>query len=104
MAVGMTVSHAECTHLPYALEHTRLSLNDSNAMTSQGTPVLMSNLSNALEHAKASEKAEKNIHTEKAVSDLEAAINLAKAGKGNECHMQIESALKHLELAGQCPK
>ena len=101
--MGLSVAYAECTHLPLAIEHTRLSLKESESGKLEGTPLLVSNLSNSLEQARASEKAEKNVHTEKAVTELESALNFAKANQGKECHMRIQEAMKHLELAGQCP-
>lgn len=99
-----TIVRAECAHLPKAIEHTRLSLSQGEAMKPDGTPLmLVSNLSNALEHARASEKAEKNTHTSEAILHLEAAVASAKAGEGKQCHMHTQEALKQLELAGQCP-
>ena len=99
-----SLAHAECKHLPLAIEHTKLSLAEAKAGKSGGTPLLMGNLSNALEHAKASEKAEKNVHTSEAIVHLEAAISSAQGSESTQCQMHTQEALKHLELAGQCPK
>lgn len=101
---GISMAHAECSHLPYALEHVRLALKDAERTSQEGSaPLLVSNLSNALEHARASEKAERNMNIEKAISDLDMALQLAKEGKASESRMRLEEAMKHLESAGNCP-
>lgn len=101
LLLSAAIARAECTHLPKALEHTRLSLTQSESGKSDTMPVLIGNLSNALEHAKASEKAEKNSHTSEAVVHLEAALASARAGENKQCHTHTQAALKELELAGQ---
>ena len=102
--LGMTTAYAECTHLPQAIEHTKLSVSQSEATKPDGTPLLTSNLAAALEHAKASEKAEKNKHTAEAIVHLEAAMKAATAGDFKACHTHTQEALKQLESAAKCEK
>lgn len=102
--LSSAMARAECIHLPKALEHARISLTQSESVQSDTMPLLVGNLSNALEHARASERAEKNVHTSEAVVHLEAALNSARSGENKQCHMHTQAALKELELAGQCTK
>lgn len=97
-----TSSYAECSHLPKAIQHARYSLTDTATNKAYGVPLLVSHQSSALEHARASERAENNRHTAEAIVYLEAAMGSAKVGDYEQCHVQTREAIKHLEMASEC--
>ena len=93
---------AESKHLPQAIEHTKAAITHGEASSHDGiehVPLLVSNINTALEHAKASEKAEANPHTSEGITHLEAAITAAKQGDAKSGTVHAKEALKHLELA-----
>ena len=93
---------AESVHLPQAIEHTKAAITHGEASNHNGiehVPLLVSNVNTALEHAKASEKAEANPHTAEGIIHLEAAIDAAKKDDAKGATQHAKDALKHLELA-----
>ena len=93
---------AESVHLPQAIEHTKAAVAHGEAINHGGldhVPLSVSNLNTALEHAKASEKAEPNAHTAEGIVHLEAAVNAAKQNDAKETTLHAKEALKHLEMA-----
>jgi hypothetical protein len=97
---------AESTHLPQAIEHTKAAITHGEASNHDGiehVPLMVSNINTALEHAKASEKAEANPHTAEGIIHLEAGITAAKQNDAKSGTGHAKEALKHLELA-QEPK
>ena len=97
---------AESVHLPQAIEHTKTAITLGEASNHNGiehVPSLVSNVNTALEHAKASEKAEANPHTAEGIIHLEAAIDAVKKDDAKGGTQHAKEALKHLELA-QEPK
>ena len=96
------LSSAESTHLSQAIEHTKAAITHGEAINHNGlehVPLLVSNINTALEHAKASEKAEANPHTSEGIIHLEAAITAVKKDDANGGTVHAKEALKHLELA-----
>ena len=93
---------AESVHLPQAIEHTKAAVAHGEASNHGGlehVPLSVSNLNTALEHAKASEKAEANPHTAEGIVHLEAAVSAAKQDDAKESTLHAKEALKHLEMA-----
>jgi hypothetical protein len=64
----------------------------------------VSNINTALEHAKASEKAEPNPHTAEGIVHLEAAISSSKNDDAQAGVQHAKEALKHLEMAQEPAK
>ena len=98
---------AESVHLPQAIEHTKAAIAHGEASNHNGiehAPPLVSNINTALEHAKASEKAEPNPHTAEGIVHLEAAINSAKSNDAKAGIQHAKEALKHLEMAQEPAK
>ncbi len=62
-------------------------------------PLSVSNLNAALEHTKALEKAEANLHTAEGIVHLKAAVSAAKQDDAKESTLHAKEALKHLEMA-----
>jgi Small metal-binding protein len=97
-------SYAECSRLPKAIQHARYSLTSEPTNMGYGVPLLISYQSSALEHARASERLEKNAHTAEAIVYLEAAMGAARAGDNAQTHTHTIEAIKHLEMASECPQ
>ena len=97
-------SYAESSHLPKAIQHARYSLADTATNKAYGVPLLVSHQSSALEHAKASERLENNVHTVEAIVYLESAMVAARAGDNALRDSQTREAIKHLEMASECPQ
>ena len=98
---------AESVHLPQAIEHTKAAIAHGGANNHNGlehVPPLVSNINTALEHAKASEKAEPNPHTAEGIVHLEAAISSAKNDDAQAGVQHAKEALKHLEMAQEPAK
>lgn len=102
IVVAMTLSAisgfvlAESVHLPQAVEHTQAAIKEGEAGKAAA---LVEHATVALEHAKASEKAEANPHTGEGIVHLEAAIDVAKKGDAAGGTTHAKSALEHLGMA-----
>lgn len=105
--LGSGFALAESVHLPQAIEHTKAAIAHGESVNHSGiehVPTLVSNINTALEHAKASEKAEPNLHTAEGIVHLEAAINSAKNNDAKAGIQHAKEALKHLESAQEPAK
>ena len=97
LATTSGVLFAESVHLPQAVEHTQAAIKEGKAGKATA---LTEHATVALEHAKASEKAEANPHTGEGIIHLEAAIDVGKKGDAAGGTTHAKAALDHLKMAG----